>query len=158
MAGIGSHLKGWRTAGVALPPGPQPTCSGRALALHKEGELLLCPSAEVVQERIQRELKKENKQVPTPTAAPSAVKDLQKQSRRKRLGPRSLPRLVYKKWGLCPFFPPHEKHENAELNRELEAGLHLARWTRAQSQAASPPTCPGVLGSLTGVAMFPEML
>lgn len=32
----------------------------------------------------------------------------------------------------------------------------MAWWTRAQSQAASPPTRPGVLGSLTGVAMFPK--
>lgn len=44
----------------------------------------------------------------------------------------------------------------AELNRELEAGLHLGPVDKAQSQAASLPTCPGVLGSLTGVAMFPK--
>lgn len=38
----------------------------------------------------------------------------------------------------------------------MKRGSTWAWWTRAQSQAASPPTRPGVLGSLTGVAMFPK--
>lgn len=93
------------------PAASRATCSGRALALNKEGVYCVLPQ-KLYKKGSNVNSKRKTNQVPTPTAARCAVKDLQKESRRKRLGPRSLPRLVYKKWGLCPLFPPHEKHEN----------------------------------------------
>lgn len=104
-----------------------------------------CPSAEVVQERIQRELKKENKRSPNPHSSPICGEGFAKRKvSGKRPGSLSLPRLMYKKEAL-PHPHPMRSMRNAELNSELEAGSRRAWWKghKAWLPSAHLPRCSG---------------
>ena len=63
----------------------------------------------------------------SPTAAQSAVKNLQKEKSEGRGYNPCLPHLTYKKGGFAPIPPPHEKkHENRQQNREFAVALGRA--------------------------------
>jgi hypothetical protein len=89
--------------------------------------------------------------------AHSAVKDLQKENQRERLESLCLLHLTYKKEALLPHpHPMRRSMRNSKLNRELEVGSSWAWWTERGHRAwlLVHPLAQGVLGSLTGVAMF----
>lgn len=155
MAGIGSHLKGWRAAGAALPPGPQQTCSGRALALHKEGVYCVLP------QKLYKKgsnVNSKRKTSPNSHSSPVCSERSAKGKSEEEARTRSLPRLKYKKWGLCPLSHPMRSMRIAELNRELEAGLRLGPVDRGPEpgcQSAYSPRCSGLSDWCGNV---PEML